>query len=105
MNSLRSLPISRRLWLILVVAILMLFSLGALMLRQIHTDLYAAKAEKTQHVVQSAASILKHYHSLETASTLSREQAQKQAMDVIRDLRYDGQPMELKDAKPLPSSD
>ncbi|SDI24762.1 methyl-accepting chemotaxis protein [Pseudomonas benzenivorans] len=91
MNSLRSLPISRRLWLILVVAILMLFSLGALMLQQIHTDLYAAKAEKTQHVVQSAAGILKHYHSLETARTLSREQAQKQAMDVIRDLRYDGQ--------------
>ena len=91
MNSLRNLPISRRLWLILAVALLMLFSLGTAMLQQIRIDLYAAKAEKTQHVVQSAAGILKHYHSLETASTLSREQAQKQAMDVIRDLRYDGQ--------------
>ncbi|WP_430736428.1 hypothetical protein [Pseudomonas anguilliseptica] len=46
MNSLRSLPINRRLWLILVVAILMLIIQGALLLKQIHSDLYAAKAEK-----------------------------------------------------------
>lgn len=91
MNSLRSLSISRRLWLILVVAIVMLLILGAFMLQQIHHDLYAAKEEKTQHLVQSAASILKHYHSLETAGTLSREQAQQQAKEVIRGLRYDGQ--------------
>ncbi|MGG2397844.1 methyl-accepting chemotaxis protein [Pseudomonas sp. SH1-B] len=91
MNSLRSLPISRRLWLILVLAILTLILQGAYMLRQIHTDLYAGKSEKTEHVVQSAAGILKHFHELEVAGTLSREVAQKQAMEVIRGLRYDGQ--------------
>ncbi len=91
MNSLRSLPISRRLWLILLVAIVMLVFQGALLLRQIHTDLYAAKGEKTQHVVQSAAGILKHYHGLESSGGLTREQAQAQAMEVIRGLRYDGQ--------------
>jgi methyl-accepting chemotaxis protein len=91
MNSLRSLPISRRLWLILGVAILMLSILGALMLQQIHRDLYAAKEEKTQHVVQSAAGILAHYHGLETAAKLSREDAQQQAMALIRGLRYDSQ--------------
>ncbi|MGB4074880.1 methyl-accepting chemotaxis protein [Pseudomonas sp.] len=91
MNSLRSLPINRRLWLILVVAIVMLIIQGALLLQQIHADLYAAKSEKTEHVVQSAAGILKHFHSLETAGGLSREDAQKQAMAVIKGLRYDGQ--------------
>ncbi len=91
MNSLRSLPISRRLWLILLVAIVMLVFQGALLLRQIHTDLYAAKGEKTQHVVQSAAGILKHYHSLESTGGISREEAQAQAMNVIKGLRYDGQ--------------
>ena len=45
MNSLRSMSISRRLWLILVVAVLMLLALGLLMLKQIHDDLYQAKAE------------------------------------------------------------
>ena len=91
MNSLRSLPISRRLWLILALAILTLILQGAYMLRQLHIDLYAGKSEKTEHVVQSAASILKHFHSLESAGSLSREQAQKQAMEVVRGLRYDGQ--------------
>jgi methyl-accepting chemotaxis protein len=91
MNSLRSLPINRRLWLILVMAIAMLVIQGALLLKQIHADLYAAKAEKTEHVVQSAAGILKHYHSRESAGELSREEAQKQALAVIKELRYDGQ--------------
>lgn len=91
MNSLRSLPISRRLWLILVLAILTLILQGAYMLWQLHSGLYAGKSEKTEHVVQSAAGIFKHFHSLESAGSLSRDEAQKQAMEVVRGLRYDGQ--------------
>ncbi|RIA35900.1 methyl-accepting chemotaxis sensory transducer with Cache sensor [Ectopseudomonas oleovorans] len=91
MNSLRSIPISRRLWLILGLALLTLVLQGTYMLRQINLDLYAGKAQKTEHVVQSAAGILKHFHDLETAGSLSRQEAQKQAMDVIRGLRYAGQ--------------
>lgn len=41
--------------------------------------------------MQSAAGILKHFHSLESAGSLSREEAQKQAMEVVRGLRYDAQ--------------
>ncbi|WP_347926878.1 methyl-accepting chemotaxis protein [Pseudomonas helvetica] len=89
MNSLRSVSISRRLWLILIVAVLMLLTLGVLMLNQIHDDLYQAKAQKTQHVVQTASGILAFYHDLETAGTLTREAAQKQALSVVRGLRYD----------------
>ena len=88
MNSLRSVSISRRLWLILVVAILMVFTLGALMLKQIHSDLYQAKVQKTQHVVQTASGVLNYYHGLETAGTLTREAAQKQALSAVRGLRY-----------------
>ncbi|VXD00467.1 Methyl-accepting chemotaxis protein McpP [Pseudomonas sp. 8Z] len=91
MNSLRSIPISRRLWLILALAIFMLVLLGSLMLQQINTDLYAGKLEKTEHVVQTAASILKQYQKLEVAGSLSRDEAQRQAMALIRELRYDGQ--------------
>lgn len=89
MNSLRSVSISRRLWLILIVAIVMLLTLGVLMLKQIHDDLYDGKAQKTQHVVQTASGILNYYHDLETAGTLTREAAQKQALTVVRGLRYD----------------
>ncbi|MCP1488479.1 methyl-accepting chemotaxis protein [Pseudomonas fluorescens] len=89
MNSLRSVSISRRLWLILIVAVVMLLTLGVLMLKQIHDDLYHAKAQKTQHVVQTASGLLTYYHDLETAGTLTKDAAQKQALTAIRGLRYD----------------
>ena len=89
MNSLRSMSISRRLWLILIVAVLMLLTLGLLMLKQIHDDLYQAKSQQTQHVVQTASGILNFYHGLETTGVLTREAAQKQALSVVRGLRYD----------------
>ncbi|NWA01794.1 methyl-accepting chemotaxis protein [Pseudomonas gingeri] len=89
MKSLRSVSISRRLWLILIVAVVMLLTLGLLMLKQIHDDLYHAKAQKTQHVVQVASGILDYFHGLETAGTLTREAAQKQALSAVRGLRYD----------------
>lgn len=89
MKTLRSMSISRRLSLILLVAVAMLVILGLLMLRQLHGDLYQAKAQKTQHVVQTAAGVLAYYQGLEAAGTLSREAAQQQALQVVRGLRYD----------------
>ena len=89
MKTLRGMSISRRLWLILVLAVAMLVTLGLLMLNQIHTDLYKAKAEKTRHVVETAAGVLTYYQGLESAGTLTREAAQQQALSAIRGLRYD----------------
>ena len=86
--NMRNLSISRRLWLILIVAVLMLFTLAVAMLKQIHDDLYDAKAQKTMHVVQTASGLLEYYQGLENSGKLTREQAQQQAMDAIRGLRY-----------------
>ncbi|WP_279613989.1 methyl-accepting chemotaxis protein [Pseudomonas sp. RGM 3321] len=86
--SMRSFSISRRLWLILVVSVLMLFVLSATLLRQIHNDLYRAKAEKTMHVVQTASGILTYYQGLEAAGSMTREAAQQQALKEIKGLRY-----------------
>ncbi|HEX8591852.1 MAG TPA: methyl-accepting chemotaxis protein [Pseudomonas sp.] len=86
--TMRNVSISRRLWLILIVSVLMLCTLTAAMLRQVHIDLYDAKAQKTMHVVQTASGILEYYHGLETAGTLSKELAQEQALNAIRSLRY-----------------
>lgn len=86
--NMRSLSISRRLWLILIVAVLMLFVLAGAMLKQIHDDLYQAKAEKTMHVVQTVSGVLSYYQGLEAAGTLTREVAQEQALKAIRGLRY-----------------
>ena len=55
MNSLRNMSISRRLWLILIVAVLMLLALGMLMLKQIHDDLYQAKRQQRVREEYNAA--------------------------------------------------
>ena len=86
--TMRNFSISRRLWLILIVSLLMLFVLAAVMLKQVHTDLYQAKAQKTMHLVQAASGVLDYYSGLEKAGTLTREQAQQQALSAIRGLRY-----------------
>jgi len=86
--NMRNLSISRRLWLILIVAALMLCAMAAALVKQIHDDLYDAKAQKTMHVVQTASGLLAYYHGLETAGTLTREQAQAQAMTAVGGLRY-----------------
>ena len=88
MNSLRSMSISRRLWLILIVAVLMLLTLGLLMLKQIHGDLYQGKRQQTQHVVQTASGVLAYYQNLEKTGVLTREAAQQQALSAVRGLRY-----------------
>ncbi|KGK84911.1 methyl-accepting chemotaxis protein [Pseudomonas stutzeri] len=91
MNLLRKFPISKRLWLIPVVAILMLFILGMLMIQQVRSDLYKGKQEMTRHVVETAAGIFDHYRQLETSGAMSTAEAQQAAIKQIRALRYDGQ--------------
>ncbi|KGS11999.1 chemotaxis protein, partial [Pseudomonas coronafaciens] len=86
--NMRSVSISRRLWLILVVSVLMFLILAATLLKQTYDDLYRAKAEKTMHVVQTASGILGYYQGLEAAGSLTREAAQQQALKQIKGLRY-----------------
>jgi methyl-accepting chemotaxis protein len=88
MNLLRNFPISKRLWLIPLVAVAMLFVLGLLMIQQVRTDLYKGKEVMTQNIVETANGILSYYHQLEATGTLSTAEAQKAAMDQIRVLRY-----------------
>ena len=102
MNTLRTLSISQRLWLILIVAMAMLLALGLLMLKQIHDDLNEVKAQKTRHVVQAASGVLDYYHGLETAGSLSRDAAQQQALQVISKMRYDqGDYFWINDLRPF----
>ena len=70
MNMLRNLAISRRLWMILAIALSLLILAAVLLLRQTHEQMYAGKSEKTRHVVETALGILQHYQKLELAGTL-----------------------------------
>lgn len=90
MKSFRNMPISRRLWMVLLLAMTMLVLLSLLMLRQIYAEEYDAKAGKTRDVVETTMNVLKYYNGLETSGVLSREEAQKQALVIVREMRYEG---------------
>lgn len=88
MNLLRNFPISKRLWVIPMVAVAMLFILGLLMIQQVRSDLYKGKQVMTQNIVETATGVLDYYQQLEANGSLSTAEAQKAAMDQIRLLRY-----------------
>ncbi len=88
MNLLRNFPISKRLWLIPLLAVGMLFALGLLMIQQVRSDLYKGKQVMTRNIVETANGILDYYQQLEASGAMSTEAAQKAAMDQIRLLRY-----------------
>ncbi len=88
MNLLRNFPISKRLWLIPLLAVGMLFALGLLMIQQVRSDLYKGKQVMTRNIVETANGILDYYQQLEASGAMTTEAAQKAAMDQIRLLRY-----------------
>ena len=88
MNLLRNFPISKRLWLIPLVAVAMLFTLGLLMIQQVRTDLYKGKQVMTQNIVETARGVLTYYQQLEASGSMTTAEAQKAAMDQVRLIRY-----------------
>ncbi|HBB77285.1 MAG TPA: methyl-accepting chemotaxis protein, partial [Pseudomonas sp.] len=88
MNLLRKFPISKRLWLIPVVAIAMLFTLGLVMIQQVRVDLYKGKQVMTRHVVEAATGVLTYYQQLEASGAMSTAEAKKAAMKQVAALRY-----------------
>lgn len=91
MPGLRNMPISRRLWLILLASMLMLLALVTLMLQNSYSHLYAAKVQQTRNAVENTLGVFSYFHGLEQARVLTREQAQDQAREMVRGLRYAGQ--------------
>jgi methyl-accepting chemotaxis protein len=72
MDVLRQYSVRSRLWLILTVATVTLCAFGVLMLKDSYNHLYEGKAEKTQHVVETAFGVFKRFQVLGAADSLDR---------------------------------
>ena len=59
-------------------------------LSSLQSSLMHGRESKVQAVIDSSHTLLSHYHQLEQSGTLSREQAQQQAIAAIKALRYSG---------------
>lgn len=89
MLNLRRFTIFQRLAILVGIVI---FGLIVLSISSLGNQYQALKNEqylKTKNVVETAHSIIKHYATLEQNQTLTRQQAQSQAIASIRSLRYD----------------
>ena len=88
MHFLRQISISKRLWLIFMIAVGMLGIFAGLALKQSYDLMHASKAVKTQHIVESTFGTLEYFHSLEESGQLTQQQAQQQAKHALSKLRY-----------------
>lgn len=88
MQFFRQISISKRLWLIFLITVGMFFIFGALALKQSYDVMNAAKAVKTQHIVESTLGTLEYFHALEQSGQLSTAQAQAQAQEALSKIRY-----------------
>ncbi len=86
--SLRHLSIRNRLFLLTVVILVLLAIPFAIMVKDYRHDLMLEKQVQTQHLVESAYTLLEHYAQQATQGTLTTEQAQNTAKQAIAQLRY-----------------
>ncbi|WP_040475669.1 methyl-accepting chemotaxis protein [Paramagnetospirillum caucaseum] len=78
---------------ILLIVVLSLLGMGAIIavnLASLRGDLMAARQVKTQHVVETAHSVIGHYIAQAKAGTLTTEAAQAAAIEAVKAMRYAG---------------
>ena len=88
--NLRSMSIAKKLGLLTFSAILGVVVLTALFLVSERKLILEERQASVRQVVESAHGLLAYYHALSVKGTLTEEQAQQQAMQAIRGLRYSG---------------
>ncbi len=89
MPNLRSFSISQRFSLLIAIVVFGLIILSISSLTHQYSSLKDEQYIKTQNVVETAYSIIEHYYALEQDNTLTQQQAQSQALNAIKALRYD----------------
>ncbi|GHG00383.1 methyl-accepting chemotaxis protein [Thalassotalea marina] len=89
MTILRNFSIRTRLLLILSCTLIGLLILSISLLSSQHNALYVQQQQKVQQIVESAYSVVKHFHQLQTSGALTEQQAKIQASSVLQSFRYD----------------
>lgn len=90
MKLLRSINISRRIWLILIVAVASVALLAFTSLLNIKEELRKAEITKATHLVEVAHDIMAHYHARQMRGELTEADARRAALEALRGLRYQG---------------
>ena len=90
LQNLRSMSIAKKLGLFTFSAILGIIAVTALFLISERKLIMEERQNNVRQVVEVAHGLLTYYHDLATTGTLTEPQAQQQAMQAIKGLRYSG---------------
>jgi methyl-accepting chemotaxis protein len=88
-STLKNIPVIIRIHAITLVALIGVISLALLSAVQLRDKLGIEAEARTQHLVETAEGIVKHYYDEAQASHLTKEQAQAAAFAALRAMRYD----------------
>lgn len=86
---LRNTSIQHRLFVLIALVSAALFVPLVLALLDYQNSLMENKQSKTQHLVQTAYTLVEHYHQQYSSGQLTLEQAQSEASKAVQSLRYD----------------
>ncbi|HSS83760.1 MAG TPA: cache domain-containing protein, partial [Reyranella sp.] len=87
---LKSMSLKLRLGLLVLVALVGLVLLGSIQVVHLRTQLLDDRRTTLQSAVDIALSTVKGFQAAEAKGTLSKEEAQRRAADVLRGIRYQG---------------
>ena len=89
MNLLKNAGITSKVWLLVLIAVIVMLVSGVWNALQSRDDFLAERKMKTRHLVESAHTIVNHYHGLQQSGALSESAAQDAAMKAVKAMRYD----------------
>ena len=90
MNALlNQMRVAHKLWLVVGITLIGMVALTLFNAFEYRETLLEDRKMKTRHVVETASSILSHFHDMEKAGTATREEAQKMAAALIKEMRYE----------------
>lgn len=84
----KNISIKYKLFILSLVGAICLFSFMAMKLYTGYEDSIEKRERFLSAAVDSPMSVIEHFHKLEETGSLSKSEAQKQALDVIRTMRY-----------------
>lgn len=88
--KLANLAVAARMRLLIGMMLFGLVALCAVSLGSLRSTMMEDRKVQTKHLVDSGASILKHFHALAQAGSLPEAEAKKAATEALRAVRYDG---------------
>jgi methyl-accepting chemotaxis protein len=87
--NMRSLKLMTRLSLTVAAAFLLMVLIAYQSLTTMHRQLYEDRQLKTRHLVETAQGVLAGFHELQLSGALTESQAQRQAIQAVKRLRYE----------------